>query len=124
MLILASPDMARRRAEAEALIDYRLAAEMDRAAGLDGLYRRKVIEAESVRQGPGPLIAAEMAVRGISAEAVAASILKRAAEADSALAAIEARRLAAKQAVRQAATPAAIEAVLATLDTLTPHNGG
>lgn len=111
------PDMAARRAEAEGLIDRHFGPEIGRLCQFSELYRRKVEEACRVACGGfvGPLITAEATIRGDAPGAIADAILRKAEGLDEALADIELRRLAAKDRVRAAATPAALETVLSDL---------
>ncbi|MGO4339021.1 hypothetical protein AB4037_29305 [Labrys sp. KB_33_2] len=117
MKLTLAPDMVARRAEAEGLVDRHFGPEIGRLCQFGDLYRRKVEEAERCLAGGGcgPLLVAELSVRGGPARDRAEAILKRAEKARAGLADIEAARLAAKDRVRAAATPAALETVLSEL---------
>jgi hypothetical protein len=109
--------MVARRSEAESLVDRHFGPEIGRLCQFSALYQIKVEEAERCVAGGGigALMAAELVARPGPAGALAGAILARADEMRVALGTVEMLRLAAKDRVRAAATPAALETVLSEL---------
>lgn len=109
MKVTLSRDLDRMRAEALAAID--AAAEAEAEAGKAAAHAKKRAEAAAFAAGgaAGPFLTAETTATGADITALARTILEKAAADDARRAAIEARRIAAKQAVRAAQTPAEID---------------